>query len=153
MIKIFTFIFVVYIFLPTTDPASRRSADSDKLQNNDFYDDSKTYILRGPEIEIAGEVINPGKAKTSDLELRSVIRRDAVMSRDAETFVGAYRYDGYSLFDILRKTSVSKKNYKEFHGLIDLLIIVENDEGESVVISWGEVFYPNVLHRIIIATR
>jgi len=29
---------------------------------------------------------------------------------------------------------------------------IENDRGEKVVFSWGEIYYPNILHNIIIAS-
>ncbi|MCR4396829.1 MAG: hypothetical protein NUW07_08890, partial [Candidatus Saccharicenans sp.] len=31
--------------------------------------------------------------------------------------------------------------------------IIENKKGEKVIFSYGEIFYPNILHRIIIAAR
>lgn len=34
-----------------------------------------------------------------------------------------------------------------------MYVEVENAEGEKVVFSWGELYYPNHLHEIIIATR
>lgn len=68
-------------------------------------------------------------------------------------FLGSYHYDGYSLFDILKEKYVRKNNREEFKSVIDLLILVENRQGERVILSWGEIFYPNSLHRVMIATR
>lgn len=75
------------------------------------------------------------------------------MENDVITFSGSYRYDGYSLFDILKEKIVAKKNKAEFKSIIDLLVVVEDQKGEKVVLSWGEIYYPTALHRILIADR
>jgi hypothetical protein len=126
---------------------------SDIPENNDFYDNTKTFSLTGPEIRVCGEIKNPGKVDFSGLRLRSVIVREAVFKDDKPAFVGSYRYDGYSLFDILKEFYVDKKNQAEFNSVIDLLVLVENQKGEKAVFTWGEIYYPTVLHRILIATR
>jgi hypothetical protein len=66
-------------------------------------------------------------------------------------FFGSYSYELYSLFDILEKRILNKANSQEFNPIIDMFIEIENDSGEKVVFSWGEVYYPSSLHRIIIA--
>jgi hypothetical protein len=53
---------------------------------------------------------------------------------DSNRFIGAYRYDGYSLYDILNHLILKKKNEAEFPPIIDMYVKVENDRGESVVI-------------------
>ncbi len=70
----------------------------------------------------------------------------------SNAFIGAYRYDGYSLFDILNDRILKKKNKEEFSPIIDLYVEIENAKGEKVVLSWGEIYYPNFLHNSIIAT-
>lgn len=124
-----------------------------QTENNDFYDNTETIKLESPELEITGEIANPGKVDFSGLQLRSVIVREAVTKEDQLTFVGSYRYDGYSLFDILKERIINKKNKEEFKPIIDLLVSIENEEGEKVVFSWGEIYYPANLHQIIIATQ
>lgn len=143
MSKAFGFIFL-FLFLISSLFAQN---------NNDFYDDTATSILQGPqEIEIVGEISNAGKVTISKLPLRSVIVRETSWENDKLQFIGAYRYDGHSLFDILKEKFVNKINAKEFESVIDLMVVVENAAGERVVLSWGEIFYPQILHRIIIAT-
>lgn len=122
-------------------------------ENNDFYDNTPARQLKCETITVQGEITNPGPVTLSRLPLRSVIIREAVFKGDKQTFIGSYRYDGYSLFDILKERYVQKKNRKEFGSVIDLLVSVENMGGEKVIFSWGEIFYPTVHHRIIIATR
>jgi hypothetical protein len=46
---------------------------------------------------------------------------------------------------------LQKKNANEFPPIIDLYVEVSNDKGEKVVFSWGEIYYPNNLHNIIIS--
>jgi hypothetical protein len=125
----------------------------DTQENNDFYDNSETHVLSGPGIEVCGEVSNPGKVNLLKLPLRSVMVREAIIRGEKPAFVGSYRYDGYSLFDILKSVFVDKKNKAEFDSVIDLLVMVENDAGEKVVFSWGEIYYPVTLHRILLATK
>jgi len=131
------------------------AAQPDTLgRNNDFYDDLALTDLPGPRtITIAGETADTGVLDLSSLTLRTVIRRDALLEGDATRFVGAYRYDGYSLFDVLRTIVPEKAAPAEFDRAIDLVVIVENTRGERVVISWGEIFYPVMPHRIIIAVK
>jgi hypothetical protein len=122
-------------------------------KTNDFYDDAETVALKGDyKIEIAGEVANPGTVDFSKLKKHSVIVKETVYKAPADSFSGAYRYDGYSLYDILNDIVLKKKNEKDFHPIIDLFVEIENNKGEKVVLSWGEIYYPIHRHEILIAT-
>ena len=121
---------------------------------NDFYDDAETFDLPGTiTILVKGEIENPGGTDITKLPLKSVIVKEAIAEGDANRFTGAYRYDGFSLYDILNPIILKKKNEAEFPPIIDIFVKVENDRGESVVISWGEIYYPVYRHEIIIATK
>jgi hypothetical protein len=123
-------------------------------RNNNFYDNEETYTLTPLDIEVSGEVENPGKVDFSKLTKRSVIVKETLLNEDGtNSFVGAYRYDGYSLFDILNERILNKKNKEEFRPIIDLYVEIENAKGEKVIVSWGEIYYPNVMHNSIIATE
>lgn len=125
--------------------------DSTDMTNN-FYDNTETFDLPVAGLTVEGEVANPGKVDFAGLPVRSVIVKETLLdSAGGDRFTGAYRYDGYSLFDILEKTIIRKANAEEFNSIIDLFIEIENDKGDKVVFSWGEIFYPNVLHKILIA--
>jgi hypothetical protein len=127
--------------------------DSNDLTNN-FYDNVETISLPFHELEIAGEISNPGLVDFNKLPKRSVIVKEAKLEgAEGNKFVGAFRYDGYSLMDILDTKKINKKNADEFQPIIDLYIEIENVAGEKAVFSWGEIFYPNNLHKIIIATN
>ncbi len=129
-----------------------QSVDSSDLTNN-FYDNAETISLPVQELTIAGEILNPGTVDFSRLEKRSVIVKEALLDdTGGNRFTGAFRYDGYSLFDILNDRIINKTNEKEFQQVIDLFVEIENSAGEKVVFSWGEIYYPANLHRIIIAT-
>ncbi len=122
-------------------------------RNNDFYDNEETFLLPVQELFIGGEIENPGMVDFTKLTKRSVIVKEALLSGDTgNKFVGAYRYDGYSLFDILKDRVLKKKNAADFRPIIDLYVEIENARGEKVVLSWGEIYYPNFLHNVIIAT-
>ena len=121
---------------------------------NDFYDDAETFSLKGTTIiQLGGEIGNPGDVDITKLPSCSLVIKEALAKGDSNKFVGAYRYDGYSLYDILNNVILKKKNESEFPPIIDLYVKVENDRGESVVISWGEIYYPVHRHEIIIATK
>jgi len=121
---------------------------------NNFYDSTETYTLPMGDLYIEGEISNPFKVDFTKLTERSVIVKETLLDpAGGEKFTGAFRYDGYSLFDILEKTIIKKSNAEEFNSVIDLYIEVENKAGEKVVFSWGEIYYPNNLHKIIIAGK
>jgi hypothetical protein len=122
-------------------------------QTNDFYDNEETFHLPLGELEIAGEIENPGKVDFSRLNKRSVIVKETRLNiNGSNDFTGAFRYDGYSLFDILNDRILKKQNKDEFPPIIDMYIIIENVQGERVILSWGEIYYPNYLHQCIIAS-
>jgi hypothetical protein len=126
--------------------------DSTDMTNN-FYDNSPAYSLPLKEITVDGEIENPGKVDFSTLTLHSVIVKETLLdSTGTDRFTGAFRYDGYSLFDILSSRIIKKANAYEFNSIIDLYVEIENDNGEKALFSWGEIFYPNNLHKIVLAS-
>lgn len=128
-------------------------ADTSDMTNN-FYDNVETYALPVKDLFIEGEIANPGKVDFKQLPLHSVIVKETLLdSTGGDRFTGAYRYDGYSLFDILDKSLLKKANSSEFKPIIDLYVEIENNKGEKVVFSWGEIYYPNNLHKILIASN
>jgi hypothetical protein len=135
-----------------SDPKNISSYDSTD-RTNDFYDDAETVPLKGNmQIEIAGEVETPGKIDLTKLTKHSVIVKETILKNETDSFVGAYRYDGYSLYDILNEVVIKKKNEKDFRPIIDLFVEIENDKGEKVVLSWGEIYYPIHRHEVLVAT-
>jgi hypothetical protein len=125
--------------------------DTTDMTNN-FYDNTVSNVLHVPDLFVEGEVANPGKVDFSKLATHSVIVKETTLdSTGSDRFTGAYRYDGYSLFDILDKFVLKKANRAEFNPIIDLFVEVENTKGEKIIFSWGEIYYPVNLHKIIIA--
>lgn len=122
-------------------------------QTNDFYDDAPTNPLKGSKkILVTGEVLKDVTVDIAKLPLHSITVKETTLTDGQTGFTGAYRYDGYSLYDILDRVVVKKKNEAEFPPIIDLYVEVSNDKGESVTFSWGEIYYPVNRHRLIIAT-
>lgn len=126
--------------------------DTSDVTNN-FYDNIESYLLPAKGIEVTGEIENPGYVDFSKLPKHSVIVKETLLNGDKDKFVGAYRYDGYSLFDILNTFKLKKNNADIFRPIIDVYIEIENAKGEKVVISWGEIYYPNYHHDMIIASE
>jgi hypothetical protein len=160
--KITSFLIILFLSLiscnqkqlkvSVNDNTSIRLSDSADVNNN-FYDNSETYSLPVKDLVIEGEIENPGKVDFSALRKHSVIVKEALLDNNgSDKFTGAFRYDGYSLFDILENRIVKKANADEFNSVIDLFVEIENEEGEKVVFSWGEIFYPSDLHKILIAS-
>jgi hypothetical protein len=134
------------------DKAVKQFIDSTDMTNN-FYDNTPAYPLSLKEITVEGEIENPGYVDLSALQVHSVIVKETLLdSTGNDRFTGAFRYDGYSLFDILERRIIKKANAQEFNSVIDLYVEVENEKGEKALFSWGEIFYPNNLHKIIIAS-
>lgn len=118
----------------------------------DFYDNSESFSLITNEILVEGEITNPSKIDFSKFNKRSVIVKEAHYSKQGNKFIGAYNYEGYSLYDLLNHYIISKTNFNEFNLITDLFIEISNDSGEKVYVSWGEIYYPSNQHRIIVAT-
>ncbi len=122
-------------------------------QTNDFYDDAPAAKLKGStKILVTGEVEKEMTVDITKLPLHSITVKETTLNGDSVGFTGAYRYDGYSLYDILNRVVLKKKNEAEFPPIIDLYVEVVNDRGESVTFSWGEIYYPVNRHRLLIAT-
>ncbi|MEI6055331.1 MAG: hypothetical protein WCR55_04650 [Lentisphaerota bacterium] len=118
---------------------------------NDFYDNQPSVSLGTNDIYIDGEVENPGKVDLSALPLRAVVTKETLFKDGVPHFVGSYIYEGYSLYDILNKVKI-KRTSGEFKSVVDLYVVIKNKSGESVVFSWGEIYYPTSRFNLIIAT-
>ena len=160
--KKLSFFFIIFMSIISCNSPEKTIIKTDKQpltqfidttdMTNNFYDNVETYKLPVRDLYIDGEIANPGKVDFSDLPVHSVIAKEALLdSAGGDSFVGAYRYDGYSLFDILDKKILKKANAEEFKPIIDLYVEIANDKGDKVVFSWGEIYYPNNLHKILIA--
>ena len=121
---------------------------------NNFYDKADTYSLPLKELLVEGEISNQGLVDFKGLPKRSVIVKEALPEHGGSNrFTGAFRYDGYSLFDILDSRFIQKANAGEYNSIIDFFLIIENEEGEKTVFSWGDIYYPNNLHKVLIASE
>jgi hypothetical protein len=120
---------------------------------NSFFDNDTVFQLKVNDIYVDGEVFNPGKADLSNLPQYPVIVKETLIdSNGVPSFIGAYKYEGYALSDILDLYKLNKANADAFPPLIDLYVEIYNDLGERVVFSWGELYYPNKFFNIILAT-
>ncbi|HCM60808.1 MAG TPA: hypothetical protein DIS74_10645, partial [Bacteroidales bacterium] len=101
-------------------------------QTNDFYDDAPTVKLKGStKILVTGEIEKDVTVDLSRLPKHSITVKETTLSDGAVGFTGAYRYDGYSVYDILDRVVLKKKNEAEFPPIIDLYVEITNDRGES----------------------
>ncbi len=161
--KILPFISLVALLLPACNSAEKSGQGPSGIQvaaidsadqTNDFYDNVPAFDLQGSQVvEIGGEVAETMQVDLKTLPRRSVIVKETNFLEGKVGFVGAYRYDGVSLYDILNRVQVRKKNLEEFKPIIDQYVVVYGASGDSVVFSWGEIYYPIVPHQIIIADK
>ncbi len=129
------------------------SAIPDPASTNDFYDDAPQSDLPLQTITIEGEIETSLTIDFNALPLRQVIVKETDWNGESGKFIGAYQYEGYSLYDILNLAFLKKANANEFPPIIDLYVEVENAIGDRVVFSWGEVYYPINRHQILIASK
>jgi hypothetical protein len=122
-------------------------------ETNDFYDDAPTVELGVPQLVVKGELATSFEVDFTKLTKRSVVVKETRLVNGKDEFIGAYRYDGYSLYDILNLAVLAKKNESVFKPIIDLYVEVENAKGEKATLSWGEIYYPIHRHEILIATQ
>jgi hypothetical protein len=135
-------------------PDDRPPVAASGRTTNDFYEGVATVSLPGPtSIVVDGEVANPGPIAMASVPPRSVIVKQTVLRDGQPAFVGAYRFDGYALDDLLNLVVVRKRNEEQFPRIIDAYLEVSNDRGDTVILSWGELYYPVHRHEILIATR
>lgn len=121
---------------------------------NSLFHQTEVVSLEVGELTIEGEVKSPGKVNLNDFYQREVMVKEALYDpQKGIDFIGAYRYRGYSLFDLLHPYNQQKKNKEEFPPAIDLYVVIENAAGESVVLGWSEIFHTNIPHQILIATE
>ncbi len=121
---------------------------------NSLFHKTKEVSLKSGSLEIEGEVQLPGKVDFDKLYKREVFIKEALFDKTSGIdFIGAYRYRGYSLFDILHPFIHHKKNIEIFRPAIDLYVIIENSAGDNVVFSWSEIFHTNNPHQVMIATE
>jgi beta-aspartyl-peptidase (threonine type) len=122
-------------------------------QTNDFYDDAPTMQLKGSrKILVTGEIEKDITVDLARLPRHTITVKETTLTDGRVSFTGAYRYDGYSVYDILDRVVLKKKNEAEFPPIIDLYVEITNDRGETAVFSWGEIYYPVNIHRLMIAT-
>lgn len=121
-------------------------------ETNDFFSTDPTQKLKGGfGMRVEGEVKKSDTIDIRTLYLRTVTSRE--VSADDTSFIGAYRYDGYSLCDILGNFGHDKATKEDFYPTVDLYVEVSNAKGETAVFSWGEIFYSAQPHSIIVAVQ
>ena len=119
--------------------------------NNYFNTESPSDLKTVNEILITGETDGDQKILLEKLPWHSVTVREVIMESDSAKFLGAFRYDGVALCDILSSVKIDKLSKEDFYPPVDLYVEVWNDAGEFAVFSWGEIIYSADVYNIIIA--
>lgn len=103
-----------------------------------------SWIMRTPlmALTVGGAVRQPLNLGLGDLaKLESVSVMASEVTRD-ERFHGVFTYRGVPLKTLLGLASVQKEE-SLFPKPLDLAVVVRNREGQTAVLSWGEIFYHN----------
>jgi hypothetical protein len=131
------------------------SGASKKMEQdgNSLFHQTAEHSLETGNIKVKGEVEEEGMIDLDDYYKREVFVKECTLKNNKMEFIGAYRYCGYSLFDLLHPFDVEKKNAEEFRSSIDMYVVIGNAKGETTVFSWSEIFHTNNPHQIIIATE
>jgi hypothetical protein len=133
-----TFFALMLVLLPTYV-----FSDGKKLATNSLFDQSETKSYSIKSVWVQGEVETPGPVDLTKLPLRNVAIKEIGAEEGKRVFKGAYYVSGYSLYDILNSKKFKKAPQNTFVPPVDLYALVENDLGEKVPFSWGEIYYRN----------
>jgi len=148
---------ILWVFVGACGTSTDGITGATEINNsggNSLYHRTEETPLKVGELFVGGEVQNPGKVDLRKYYQREVFSKQArSVAPDSVDFQGAYRFRGYSLFDLLNHFLVAKKNAEDFHPATDLYVVIENDKGQKVSFSWSEIFYTQQPHQIIIATH
>jgi len=124
------------------------------IGGNSLYHQTQTKKLKTGHLIVKGEISESVSIDLQKFYNREVFVKEALITSGGEPqFIGAFRYKGYSLFDLLNDIKIDKNNKELFRPVIDLYIKIENDLGEYVVFSWSEIFHSIHPHEVIIATE
>ena len=101
-------------------------------------------------VRISGIVEHPLKLDLNDLaQFQSVQVQLDEVTRDGR-YNGVFRYRGAPLKTLLEIASIKKVN-TDFSKNVDLAVIVTDNNGKAIVLSWGEIFYQNPADIIVAA--
>jgi DMSO/TMAO reductase YedYZ molybdopterin-dependent catalytic subunit len=104
----------------------------------------------GSGLKITGAVRSPLEITMSSLETLSTSEVQLNDIVEDGKFNGVFEFKGVPLGDLLDLALVEKKE-TDFKKPIDLALLVRNNAGQMVTLSWGEVFFRNK-EEIILAT-
>ena len=118
-------------------------------QTNGFYDDAPTMQLKGAKkILVTGEIEKEVTVDLSRLPKHTITVKETTITDGKVGFTGAYRYDGYSVYDILDRVVLKKKNEAEFPPITDLYVEITNDRGEETDVKGAMEHAKNTFRQI-----
>ena len=129
----------------------RVAAQEKNVAANSFFENSELKEYNLSNIMVQGEVENPGIVDLTKLPLCGVPVKEYAWGKDKGKFIGAYYFQGYSLYDIINSKIVKKAEGSDFKPAVDLYLVIENEKGEKTVVSWGEIYYSRDNFKILIS--
>jgi hypothetical protein len=111
---------------------------------------SPLYAETAPALNISGSVNNPASISIKNLENFQTLDVQLNEITSNQEYHGTFIYHGVSLKTLLTLADIEKKD-TDFNKPVDLAVMVKNQAGESVALSWGEIFFKNP-GNVVIAT-
>lgn len=99
-------------------------------------------------LTITGTVNHPMQLTLDDLkQLQTVEVQQNEVTLDG-TYHGVFKHRAVSLRTLLTMANIEQKS-TNFKKLVDATIVLTNNEGKKVVLSWGEIFYHNAAEVVL----
>jgi len=97
---------------------------------------------KAPSVSISGLVRQPLNLSMEDLRAYQSIEVQFNELYADKSYTGTFLYRGVPLRALL-ETAFIQKEAGVFNKHVDLAVVVKNNDGKQVVLSWGEIFYKN----------
>jgi hypothetical protein len=108
------------------------------------------YAEPARTLTISGAVNNPLTLHVKDLDQFKPVDVQLNEITSQKDYNGAFVFHGAALKTLLDVADIEKKD-TVFKKPVDLAVVIKNQAGEQIALSWGEIYYKNP-HNIVIAT-
>jgi len=133
-------------YLSDTGVDDSSGASSAFMRNgNSTFHNTDPVKLEVSRINLKGEISDTGEIDLSKLYKREVfIKENFINNENKPQFVGAFRYIGYSLFDILNAHILQKQNAKDFPLLLMLILLLPTIRVKRYHLAGQKFFLPTI---------
>lgn len=147
------------VFMASLLPSCGNHPDGISGATKDYDSNgNKTSTTGQPKPSRNLRLTGRGRVRKPEINLkhyfkREVVYKQAVLNDSGQVaFTGAYRYRGYSLFDLLNPFVLGEKTLNLFRQPM-FTSLLKTNSGDRVVFSWAEIFLGHNMHQVLIATE